>query len=193
VIAAIDALHASRDNPEAWRSGLEQVFNVESFLRALAFSRSIGHWDSYGVLAHNYYLYGDPADQARLRWISWDHNLAWQSFSGLTIMMDEISEGWPLIRFLLDDPTYREQYKRALERTLDTPLLQPGAFEARAKALHRLVQPYVIGGDGIAGERSPYTFLADPEQFVKALEDPEHGLLSTAGNLRREVQSALAP
>ena len=36
----------------------------------------VENWDAYGVFAHNYYLYGDPGQQGRLRWIPWDHNLA---------------------------------------------------------------------------------------------------------------------
>lgn len=193
VMAAIAALHAPRDDAEAWRSGLDAVFDTQSFLDVLAFSRATGHWDSYGVMAHNYYLYADPQDENRLHWISWDHNLTWQnSFrGGLGVMMDEVTEDWPLIRFLLDDPVYRERYQQALQRTLDAPVLQAAMFEARATALHTLVQPYVLGGDGVEGEQAPYTFISDPQSFVTALTDPSFGLLTTAGTLRQALQDAL--
>jgi hypothetical protein len=192
VIEAIAALNAPRDDAQAWRTGLEAGFNVQSFLDVLAFSRTVGHWDSYGVIAHNYYLYGDPVEHGQLRWISWDHNLAWQRFSGVSVMMDELKEGWPLIRFLLDDPVYRQQYKQALSRTLAAPILQPAAFEAHATGLHQLVQPYVIGGDGLTGEKAPYTFVTDPHSFMTALSDPMTGLVTTASSLRKAVQDALA-
>ena len=34
--------------------------DVDLFLRWLAVNSTIGNWDAYGAMAHNYYLYGDP-------------------------------------------------------------------------------------------------------------------------------------
>ncbi|MFN8533236.1 MAG: CotH kinase family protein [Dehalococcoidia bacterium] len=60
-------------DPAAWRAKLEAVFDVDSFLMWLGISAAIQHWDTYGQMSHNYYLYHDPATD-RLTWISWDHN-----------------------------------------------------------------------------------------------------------------------
>ena len=76
VAAAIAALHAPRDNPRAWRAALEARLDVDLFLRWLAVNSVMENWDSYGVMAHNYYLYGDPTKGGRLQWIPWDHNMA---------------------------------------------------------------------------------------------------------------------
>lgn len=57
---AIRALHAPRDNPQAWRAALEATFNVDLFLRWLALNTVMEDWDSYGVMSHNYYLYRGP-------------------------------------------------------------------------------------------------------------------------------------
>ena len=76
VIAAIEALNADKSDPAAWRAGLEAVFNVDEFLRWLAVNTTIQNWDTYGSMAHNYYLYGDPTDNGRLAWIPWDNNMA---------------------------------------------------------------------------------------------------------------------
>ena len=76
VRAAIAALHAPQADAAAWRAGLEAVFDVDHFLRWLAVNTALLNWDSYGALAHNYYLYGDPAQKGRLRWIPWDHNFS---------------------------------------------------------------------------------------------------------------------
>jgi hypothetical protein len=73
---AVDALHAPRGDAVAWRAGLEAAFDVDLFLRWLAVNTSIGNWDAYGAMAHNYYLYGDPSQGGRLRWIPWDNNFA---------------------------------------------------------------------------------------------------------------------
>lgn len=189
VMAAINALHAPRSDAQVWRAGLDAVFNVQSFLDVVAFSRAVGHWDGYGVMAHNYYLYGDPADNKRLMWISWDHNLAWQAqtFGRLSVLMDEVTEDWPLLRFLLDDPIYRAQYLEALRKTSAAPVLQQPAFEALATKLHALIGPYVLGSGGQTGEKAPYTFITQPADFQSALT----GLFTSATSFRSTVDTAL--
>lgn len=59
-------------NPAQWRTELEQVFNVNHFLKWLAVNTTIVSWDSYGALPHNYYLYNSPTQH--LTWIPWDEN-----------------------------------------------------------------------------------------------------------------------
>ena len=76
VEAAFAALQAPRDNPAQWRAKLESVFDVDHFLKWLAVNTAIDNWDTYGAMAHNYYLYGDPRQKGRLQWIPWDNNMA---------------------------------------------------------------------------------------------------------------------
>ncbi|HEX5109061.1 MAG TPA: CotH kinase family protein [Vicinamibacterales bacterium] len=77
VETAIAALHAQPGpGSSAWRAGLEARFDVDLFLRWLAVNSAVQNWDAYGAMAHNYYLYGDPGQKGRLRWIPWDNNLA---------------------------------------------------------------------------------------------------------------------
>jgi spore coat protein H len=82
VIAAIDALHSEVADRRAWRAGIERVFDVDLFLRWLAVNTAIGNWDAYGAMPHNYYLYADAARGGRLRWIPWDHNMAFGAGPG---------------------------------------------------------------------------------------------------------------
>jgi spore coat protein H len=51
-------------------------------LRWLAVNTAIENWDAYGRMAHNYYLYGDPSDGGRLKWIPWDHNMSFSTGAG---------------------------------------------------------------------------------------------------------------
>jgi spore coat protein CotH len=77
VETAIAALHAPPGpGSPVWRAGLEARFDVDLFLRWLAVNAAVQNWDTYGAMAHNYYLYGDPGQKGRLRWIPWDNNLA---------------------------------------------------------------------------------------------------------------------
>jgi spore coat protein CotH len=82
VIAAIDALHSDTTDRRAWRGRIERVFDVDLFLRWLAVNTAILNWDAYGAMAHNYYLYGDAVRGGRLRWIPWDHNMAFGAGPG---------------------------------------------------------------------------------------------------------------
>lgn len=183
VQAAITALHADRTDAVAWRAGLEAVFDVDGFLRWLAVNTVVVNWDTYGRMAHNYYLYGDPGDGGRLRWIPWDNNMAFMTGMGgmgggmepgaagggqvgLSLSLDEIGENWPLIRYLLDDTVYRTAYvdhvRAFVENVFDVATLQ-----ARFQAEHDLIAPYVTGAEG---EQAGYTTLNDPQEFVTGLD-----------------------
>lgn len=76
VKALYAAIHATTRTSDAaaWRSGLEKVFDVDGFMKWLAIAAVIGHWDTYGAMSHNYYLYNDPTASGRMTFISWDHN-----------------------------------------------------------------------------------------------------------------------
>jgi hypothetical protein len=62
-------------DPGEWRKNLEEVFNVDGFIRWLAVNTAIQNWDSYGIASKNYYLYTNPSD-GTITWIPWDNNEA---------------------------------------------------------------------------------------------------------------------
>lgn len=82
--ALFDALHdeTRTTDPEAWRTQLESVFDVDNFIHWLAVNTVIQNWDSYGAMAHNYYLYNDPTT-GLLTWIPWDLNMSLSSNGGM--------------------------------------------------------------------------------------------------------------
>ncbi len=177
VQAAIRALHAPRDDPEAWRSGLEAAFAVDGFLRWLAMNQTMVNWDTYGFLPHNYYLYGDPRQGGRLVWIPWDLNeaLLVKTTADLahctSVMLDEVGGDWPLIRLLLDDPVYRARYGQELQAALDGAFSE-AAVLARLDALHARIAPFVVGEEG---ESRPHTLLR-PGAFDGSLEEGRDAL-----------------
>ncbi|MFD3165216.1 CotH kinase family protein [Herpetosiphon sp. NSE202] len=167
VEALYDVLHSSErtSDPAAWRAKLEAVFDVPIFLKWLGVSTLLEHWDTYGAMSHNYYLYTNPAT-GKLTWVSWDHNFVLGAsmgggrnqapagmqnnpnqpangnnqaipnnpnrpangggmrgpgggFGGQNNSFDKasVTSDWPLIRYLLDDPTYYETYIAALRET----------------------------------------------------------------------------
>ncbi len=213
VEAAIAALHSSRSNPSTWSAGLEEVFDVDGFLRWLAVNAVIQNWDTYGAIAHNYYIYGDPTDNGRLTWIPWDNNESLKSYENeqqeqqqqeqrqqgepqgederiksmhnpLSLSMDEVGENWPLIRYLQDASVFRSIYVDYVGETIESAFAVEST-QARFRAAHEMVEPYVVGADG---EIPGHTFLNDPAEFYDELDY----LLDHVENRRDAVLDFLA-
>lgn len=156
IVAAINVLHSSRSDAAAWRAKLETVFDVQAFLKWLAVNQMMFNWDAYGCMPHNYYLYADPANGGRFLWLPWDLNeaLAARKHDGCvpgSPMLDEIvsgssgvAKGWPLIAFILADPSYRESYKNALRTVLAGPF-DADTLKAKMRTAHALIAPYLDG------------------------------------------------
>jgi hypothetical protein len=170
-----DVLHSDQrtSNPATWRAELEAIFDVNGFLEWLAISAVIEHWDSYGSMSHNYYLYHDP-DTDQLTWISWDHNMVVASEMrggggpvggrgpgnrNVSLDKTEINENWPLIRFLLDDPVYYQLYLNYLEETVEGPF-NPDQMSETYQTLADLIAPYASADVGEA------TFKAAVQQLI---------------------------
>lgn len=189
--ALFDALHADRSDVAAWRAGLEAILDVDVFLHWLALNAVVQDWDVYGRMSHNYYLYADPNDGGLFQWIPWDHSFAFTGADGgmfsqsLSLGMDEVGEEWPLIRFLLDDPTYRERYTQFVAQAAEIEYT-PADMGPRFTAAHELIAPYVIGDEG---ELPDYTFLASDAAFTDALD----GLLQHVEQRQQEVAEFLGP
>ena len=171
-----DALHADRTDAAAWRAGLEAHIDVDHFLHWLALNAVIEDWDVYGQMAHNYYLYADPNDGGRFQWIPWDHTFAFSGSVGggggglggaLSLGMEEIGDDWPLIRYLLDDPTYRERYEQFIAQAAASEYT-PADMAPRFEASHALIAPYVIGSEG---EQPGYTFVESEAAFDATLDE----------------------
>jgi spore coat protein CotH len=205
----IAALNASKTDRTLWRSRLEARFDVNSFLRWLALNTMVGNTDAYGGLsAHNYYLYGSPRNRDRLFWIPWDHDLA-MSGGGIgnpggggvgnpggggatgaqtvDIFNNASTASWPLIRFLMDDPVYRAQYRAHVVDLLAT-VFEPSRVNAILQSEQARIAPYVIGREGELAGRS---FAGTPAQFNESLYGPT-GLLAYVSNRATAIRRALA-
>jgi spore coat protein H len=139
--ALYSVLHSAEriSNPQAWRSNLESVFDVDTFLKWLAVGAAINQWDTYGWHLHNYYLYNEP-DSGRLTWVSWDHDLVlWGELPSLD--KSDVGADWPLIRYLLDVPDYHAAYIGYLAEAVNGSF-HPDRLEANYLDLAALLAPY---------------------------------------------------
>ncbi|WOT04108.1 CotH kinase family protein [Shewanella youngdeokensis] len=165
VNALYTALHDTSSDAATWRTNLEAVFDVDTFLKYLAVNGIIQNWDTYGNMPHNYYLYNNP-DTNQLTWIPWDNNEALQDgkmqgalaldFAGLD------ADAWPLIANIIADDQYKARYDQYLAEVIS------GAFEVSAMwSLYdqyaSLIAPYA------ADEVDGYSFLTHDGDFEQAI------------------------
>lgn len=166
--ALYNVLHADTraSDPAQWRADLEAIFDVDTFLNWLAVSAVVQNWDTYGAMTHNFYLYNDP-DTGRLVWIPWDHNMTFgvglgrgrgdRRFEGgmgdrsnVTFDKADISDQWPLIRFLLDDSVYNDRYMGYL--TEASAMFDAGAVNERVEEMAAMLRPFIAA----AGEEDRF-------------------------------------
>lgn len=133
-------------NVEQWKTALEAIFDVDNFMHWLAVNTVIQNWDTYGVMNHNYYLYHNPYSD-KLVWIPWDNNEALTSGNGsLSLSMNEVNTGWPLIRYLIDIPEYEDLYNDYLLNTINGAF-EPTKVQATYQYYHNLIEDYVTGSE----------------------------------------------
>lgn len=166
-------------NPVAWREGLQATFDIDHYLKYLAVNNAIVNWDSYGNMAHNYYLYNHSVN--KLTWIPWDHNESLSgspgitgtasntggppSRSGLSLSMNEVSSSWPLLYRVAHDETYMATYKNYLKEFNEEVFTEARMF-ALIDKYYALIEPYAIGTNG---EQSGYTYLSGSSSFTSAV------------------------
>ncbi len=169
VINLIDVLNANYSDPQQFKTAIEQIFNIDSFISWLAVNSVLCNLDSYAGTGHNYYLYNNPVD-GKFYLIPWDCNESFGSFYG-SYNAENMTE-WdilhpvdmqlkPLIEKVLWVPEYMDAYKIKVRDLLDGLLSEPVIFP-RIDELHDIARPYVIGPDG---EFMPYTLLHHQEEF----------------------------
>lgn len=190
VEAFVNALHAPRSNAAAWRAGLESVFDVNAFLKWLAINTALISWDSYGIMAQNYYLYQNLADNGRLVWFPWDLNMSMDNNAFgwgqvLELSLNNVTDKWPAIRYIIDDPVYKNIYHQELATAIDG-CLNPDKVINKMQTLHNLIRPYTVGAEGeIAGN----TFLSRASEFDQALTTLKSHIQSRQTAVRNYLNS----
>jgi spore coat protein H len=192
VKAFITALNSTlrTSNAAQWRTNLEEVFNVDHFIKYLAVNNAIVNWDSYGNMAHNYFLYNHPSKG--LTWIPWDHNEALSGspgitgtsltgstgggpgggpggggHTGLSLSMNEVAASWPLIKYIASDEVYMAKYKTYL-KWFNEIIFTQSTIDALLDNYYNMISPFVIGTDG---EQSKYTYLTSNSSYTSALSE----------------------
>ena len=178
-------LHSSERTTDenAWKSKLEEVFDVHGFLNWLAVNTTIQNWDTYGRMPHNYYLYHDPSDDL-IKWIPWDNNEAFEegkregslsfSFSDLDV------NSWPLIAFIISNSEYEQIYKDYIIDFIEGPFAEE-RIESYYSDLEILIQ------SSVQNETTDYSFINSFAEFTAAVNT-----LKTHASQRNTAAEAFA-
>jgi hypothetical protein len=103
--------------------------------------------------------------------------------SGNDLMHRNAGVSWPLISRVLADATYAARYRSLLGEALEG-YLEPYTFAARARELHTLIRPFVVGE---SGERPTHTTLGAPGAFEPALDELIEHVRTREAFVRREL------
>lgn len=144
----LDVLNTEPD--DSFPEEIEKVLDVDEALRFIAVAGTVGYFDSYLGMGHNYYLY---EVDGYFTIIPWDLNGAFGAFTGgmsrqniINLYIDEPTAGplaqRPLVDRLLSHQPYVDTYHRYLEMLLDGPF-SAAAMSARIDQLADLIRPYV--------------------------------------------------
>ncbi len=85
----------------------------------------------------------------------------------VSFSMENVTDRWPLIRYLMDDQEYHALYVQILKRVAETSF-DPEKLEEICDQYHDIIASSVIGPDG---EREGYTYLTNESDFDAAFEE----------------------
>ena len=122
LIHFIDVLNNT--NSTDFPCAVQQVFDVDRYLKTLVYEILIGHWDGYAGNKNNYYLYQSPSD-GKFVFIEYDMDN--------TFGIDWFNENWsvrninnwqmgnrPLIQRLFAVPYFKDQFNLYMNQALNT-------------------------------------------------------------------------
>lgn len=135
------------DTPEDFAAAIEQVLNVDTFLRYMAVVNMLGNWDSYPYTGNNYFLFYNGGT-GRFEWIPWDltwgYDVQHRLFErGESEMVGEA----PLFDRVFEVERYRIRYAGYLDLLLRYWFTEENV-SALAYGYHNMIAPLVSQGGG---------------------------------------------
>lgn len=163
-----------------WRTALEAVLDVDTFLKYLATNTVIQNRDTYGRMTQNYYLYNDPTTD-QLTWMPWDNNEALQEgkmAGSLALDFRDLTPGgWPLIEYLHDDEVYRALFDAYVKEVINGPF-ETTSIQATYASYAALLEPYATT------ETPGFSFLGSSADFQAAITQLKSHAASRAAAVR---------
>lgn len=128
---------------------LEEVFNVQAYLKVAAIDVLTGNWDGYAFNKNNFYLYHDPAT-GRIDYIPYDVDnilgIDWFNINWATRNVynwANSNEQRPLFTRLMQVPEYKAQYSYYLKQLIEQVTSDPELSDYLS-LLEERARPYVL-------------------------------------------------
>jgi len=144
---------AEYESPDDFAAALEEVFNVDIYLRYLAVIFLTLNFDQYPDTGNNYYLYHHPGT-GQFEWIAWDMGNSWGHFGGdfnHPIFGSKNSLGplsyRPLFTNVFEVEEYRQDYQAYLDLLIHNYFNQQ-RIGTIARGWSRTIRPHLQSGEG---------------------------------------------
>lgn len=108
-----------------FQSQIEEIFDLDEYLRILAIDILTNNWDSYIEHGRNWYLYHEPKTN-KMHWLPWDYNFAFDRVTNgsrdFHVLLNNPQK--ILIRRILQFPEFRERYLNYMCEILDVNFIE---------------------------------------------------------------------
>lgn len=151
------------ETSEDFAAALEQVLNVDTFLRYMAVVNTLSNWDSYPYTGNNYYLFYNHGT-GRFEWIPWD--LTWEDNINHALFTrgesDMVGDA-PLYDRVFEVERYRVRYAGYLDLLSRYWLTEENISEL-AYGYYSITAPLTTQGNG---DKALYgdSAMFSPEEF----------------------------
>lgn len=143
--ADLDALVAALELPDdQLLAALEPLVDLDDFYTFWAVEGFVGHWDGYQSNRNNFWIYFDPANGGRLRFLPWGIDALFENgnpFVGQTGQAPVVSPRALLARRLYLHPATRPLFLARVQLMLDT-IWNEAALQAEINRMQALLLPY---------------------------------------------------
>ena len=159
------------DSPQAFAAALEQVFNVDGYLRYLAVIFTNLNLDTYPYTGNNFYLYENPTT-GKVEFLPWDLNNSWGHFGGdatFPLYGQPCCLGplqWaPLFTRVFEVPQYRQDYSAYVDLLVRYWFNRPDITQ-RVAGWQSLIGPSLTRSTGDKMYVGPGAMFT-PQQFTQ--------------------------
>jgi spore coat protein H len=138
---------ANYDTPNDFAQALEQVFNVDVFLRYMAAMVTVASWDYYPYTGNNFYLYDNP-ETGKFEWIPWDQT--WGDYAEQPLFKLDgpgLLARAPLYDRVFEVEAYQKKYAAYLD-LLTRYWFNYDNVHNQALKFHNLIDPYINQSTG---------------------------------------------
>jgi PKD repeat protein len=148
--------------PQEFADALEEIFEVDSFLRYMAVVDATMNWDVYPYTGNNYFLFNNQ-DTGKFEWIPWD--LTWGDNPNHPVFEATetgLIERRPLHTRVFQVPEYRLAYAAYID-LLIRHFFNPQVIGEKARSYQAMINPLLLQNGGDKMFSSPFDF--SPESY----------------------------